>query len=263
MLEELSEEFDITSVTEQGKEKIKIFVAKEMPVTIILNDQELVTLLSSPQELDCLAIGFLVSEGFLHDKNEIQRVLVDQERGIVRVNTSVKVEMAQEKLFKRLITSGCGRGASFYSAADIGEQKVTSEVIIKPGEIFNLMLKFQKISDVYKATHGVHGAALCTNNDILIFCSDVGRHNAVDRVIGKCILEGIDSSGHILLSSGRVSSEILHKIVRADIPVIVSITAPTNLGVKIAQQLGVTLVGRVLGQHRMLIYTNPHRIAEN
>ena len=237
-------------------------VARELPVTIILNDQELVTLLCTPVDLNYLAIGFLASEGLVHGKDEIKRVNVDAQRGVVRVETEMTEESPAELVFKRVITSGCGRGASFYSAADAASQKVDSPMKISAEEVFTLAPEFQHRSTLYRATHGVHGAALCDSKGILVFSEDIGRHNAIDRIFGKCLLEDIATASRVVITSGRITSEIVHKVAKRGIPIIISISAPTDLGVKTADSLGITLIAMVRGPN-MDIYTHDWRVIRN
>lgn len=256
-----TERVSILKFTETGSTGIEDMVAKESPLTVILNNRELVTLLCSPENLKYLAVGFLFSEGLLKSKDEIKKIIVDDRRGVVRVDTEGDTELASDALFKRFITSGCGRGASFYSAIDAQDQvKVESRLEISTLEVLALVHEFQHRSQVYRSTGGVHSAALCDIRDILVFNEDIGRHNAVDKIFGACILNDIATDDHILITSGRVSSEILLKIARRNVPVIVSKSAPTNLGVRLANDLGVTLVGFVRGK-RMNVYTHAWRIA--
>jgi len=258
-----TEKLAVLKLTETSSSSIEDVVAKESPLTIILNNRELVTLLCSPANLRYLAVGFLFSEGLLKSKDEIKKILVDNRRGVVRVETEGDEELASDALFKRFITSGCGRGASFYSALDAQDQvKVESRLKISTLEILALVHEFQHRSQVYRSTGGVHSAALCDIRDILVFNEDIGRHNAVDKIFGACILNDIATDDHILITSGRISSEILLKIARRNVPVIVSKSAPTNLGVKLANDLGVTLVGFVRGK-RMNVYTHDERITTN
>jgi len=257
------EKIPIIRLTEGSKLDIEDTVVREIPFTIILNNEELVTLLCSPADLKYLAAGFLFSEGLLHGKDEINKILVDEHRGIVRVETKESVESGKDVLFKRFITSGCGRGASFYSAADVQAQnKIESQISISAREIFVLVKKFQHRSQVFLATGGVHSAALCDTMNILIFNEDIGRHNAIDKIFGKCLLEDIPTDNRIIITSGRVSSEILLKVAKRGIPIIISKSSPTNLGVKLAEDLGITLIGFVRGK-RMNIYTNIGRIAND
>ena len=258
-----TEKVSILKFTETGSSSIEDMVAKESPLTIILNNREVVTLLCSPENLRYLAVGFLFSEGLLKSKDEIKKILVDDRRGVVRLETEGDEELASDALFKRFITSGCGRGASFYSAIDAQDQvKVESRVEISTLEVLALVHEFQHRSQIYRSTGGVHSAALCDIRDVLVFGEDIGRHNAVDKIFGECILNDIATDDHIIITSGRISSEILLKIARRNVPMIVSKSAPTNLGVRLANDLGVTLVGFVRGK-RMNVYTHAERITTN
>ena len=252
----------IQRVTKEGRSSTEEVFAREFPVTIILNGQELVTMLCSPRNLEYLAAGFLSSEGFLKSKNEIKKIMADNARGVVRLETEEDKEFAQEVLFKRIISSGGGRGASFYSAADATSQKVESQMEISTDEVFALVNEFQHSSQLYLATGGVHSAALCDRKSILVFSEDIGRHNAIDKIFGKCLLEDIPTDDRVIITSGRISSEILHKVAKRGIPIIISIAAPTNLGVRIADNLGITLIGSVRGK-KMNVYTNDWRIVRN
>ena len=255
------EKFEITQIDDNSRMQTEVAAVREYPVTIIFNGQELVTLLCTPKDLNYLAIGYLSSEGFIRNPEEIKNVMVDEVRGVVRVTTTGETPISQEVAFKRLITSGCGRGASFYSAVDAGSQKIESKMEIAAADIFNLVMTFQHASELYRITHGVHSAALCDKKEIIAFSDDIGRHNAIDRVFGKCMLENIPTEDRVILTSGRCSSEILHKVVKKGVPVIVSVSVPTNLGIKIAESLGITLIGRVRGRTKMNIYSNAWRIS--
>jgi FdhD protein len=262
-MENKVERFPILRLTEKGRSSIEDVVAREFPFTIILDNQELVTLLCSPTNLKYLATGFLLSEGLLKSKNEIKKIIVDDRRGVARVETERDRELDRDVLFKRLITSGCGRGASFYSAADAQNQtKIESRIEVSILEVFTLVSEFQHHSQVYRATGGVHSAALCDTKHILVFNEDIGRHNAVDKVIGECILNDISTDDHVIITSGRISSEILLKVAKRNIPMIISKSAPTNLGVSLADDLGITLIGFVRGK-RMNVYTHEWRIKTN
>ena len=257
---DITQRLSTLRVTEAGKKDIDDVVVTEFPLTIILNNRELVTLLCSPAGLKYLAIGFLFSEGFIRSKDEIRKIIVDDLRGVVRVETEKGDESIDELVFKRFITSGCGRGASFYSAADVQDQaRIESQIVISADEVFALVNEFQHNSEVYLATHGVHSAALCDRQSISVFHDDIGRHNAVDKVFGECLLRDISTDDRIIITSGRISSEILLKVAKGKIPIIISKTAPTNLGVKLAADLGVTLIGFVRGR-RMNVYSHGWRV---
>ena len=225
-----------------------------------MNNQELVTLLCSPTDLNYLAIGFLSSEGLLKSRGEIKKIVVDDQRGVVRVETEEDKGLDSQLLFKRLITSGCGKGASFYSDADVKNQvKVESQIVISAPQVFALVKEFQHRSQVYKTTGGVHSAALCDTKSIIVFSEDIGRHNAIDKIFGECILTDLPTDDGIIITSGRISSEILLKVARRNIPILISKSAPTNLGVRLAADLGVTLIGFARGK-RMNVYTDSWRV---
>ncbi len=259
-MEDETETLSVLRVTEQARGEVEDIVVTEFPLTIFLNSQELVTLLCSPTNLKYLAVGFLLSEGLILGKDDIKNIVVDSQRGIVRVQTADDKELANELLFKRLITSGCGRGASFYNIADAqGKVRVESQIRISAVEVFALVKEFQHHSRIYRTTGGVHSAALCDKKNILVFNEDIGRHNAIDKIFGECILNDIPTEDRIIITSGRVSSEILLKVNKRGIPVLVSKSAPTSLGVRLAADLGVTLIGFVRGK-RMNVYANDWRI---
>jgi FdhD protein len=258
-----TETIPILKLTEEGRSNVEDVVARESPLTIILNNQELVTLLCSPKDLNYLAVGFLSSEALIESKDDIKQIMVDAARGVVRVETTEETTMANELLFKRLITSGCGRGAAFYTAGDVQKRaKVESKTTVSAYEVASLVREFQHHSELYRTTGGVHSAALCDSRSILVFNEDIGRHNAIDKIFGECLLKDTPTDGRVILTSGRISSEILLKVARRNIPIIVSKSAPTDLGVKLANDLGVTLLGFARGK-RVNVYTNDWRIASN
>ena len=256
------ERVPVLKLTEVDRSRLEDIVAREFPLTIILNGRELVTLLCTPKDLKYLTVGFLASEGLLTSRDDIKRLLLDETRGVARVETTVD-KTAADELFKRFISSGCGRGASFYSAADVqGQARIESSLKVSIRDILALVAQFQHHSEVYRATGGVHSAALCDAKNILIFSEDIGRHNAIDKIFGQCLLEDIPTADRIVITSGRISSEILLKVARRNVPIIVSKSAPTDLGVKLANDLGITLLGFVRGK-RMNAYTHDWRISQD
>lgn len=262
MIESETEKIAILRLTGNELHDVEDVVVREFPLTIIFNNQELVTLLCSPANLDYLAIGFLFSEGLLKNKDEIRKVTVDQQRGIARVEVDDNLDLDRDVLFKRLITSGCGRGAAFYNASDATNQRVESRMQIATAGVLALVRDFQHHSVTYRATGGVHSAALCDSNSIIVFSEDIGRHNAIDKIFGQCLLSDMPTDEKLVITSGRISSEILLKVARRNIPIIISKSAPTDLGIQLANDLGITLVGFVRGK-RMNVYTNNWRIVNS
>jgi FdhD protein len=235
-------------------------VASEVPIRLILNDEQLVTLLCTPSELEELAVGFLLSEGLLRERSAIRKL------EFIESDTAVRIELSDlpadwGKLFeKRTISSGCGKGITFTSyRMNTGSRIDVKGKLIGLDGIRKLLTTFRKISSLYLETGGVHSAALSDGKDILFFSEDIGRHNAVDKLIGKAFLQSVPLENKILLTSGRVTSEIMTKAGRNRFPVLISRAAPSCMAISLAEDMGITLVGFARGD-RMNIYTWPNRI---
>jgi len=259
-MESRTEELKIVRIAEKERETKTDVVIREFPLTIFLNNQELVTLLCTPENLENLAVGFLFSEGILQNKEEVQKLTLDQEKGVAWVETTKDKDFVGKLRLKRLITSGCGKGATFHNVVDATTcKKVESKLKISSRQILHLVSDMQRQSKLYRATGGVHNAALADSKNILLFREDIGRHNAIDKILGECFLKGLSTDDKIMFTSGRVSSEILVKIAKSGVPMIVSISAPTNLAVKLAHKLNITLIGFARGK-RLNIYTHDGRV---
>jgi FdhD protein len=252
----------ILRVDGQDVNAIDDVVVREHTATITLNDREVVTLLCSPGKLEYLATGFLLSEGLVRSRDDIiaTRVIGSEQKSTVQVEVKGLVKINDYISSGRLIASSGGRG--FSSGTSSGTEnriKQESRIEVSDREIIALVEKFNRRSPVFAATGGVHSAALCNTEDIMVFSDDIGRHNAVDRVLGECLLKGIATSDRLIITSGRVSSEILLKIAKRNIPVIVSVAPPTDVAIELADNMAITLVGFVRGS-RMNIYTHQWRI---
>ena len=261
-LTDATEVTPVERVTKDDRQDTEDLVTKELPLSIMLNNRELATLLCSPLDLSYLAIGFIFSAGLLKSKDDVEKIIVDDQKGLVRVKTRKSKEPADRPPDKQLITSGGGRVAIWgghYSTDAPGQKKVTSRFSVPAAQVLALVRQFQRKSQIFRATGGVHSAALCDREDILVFSEDIGRHNAIDKVLGRCILESLPTANRIMLTSGRVSSEIVLKVARTGIPILISRSAPTDLGVRLARDLGVTLVGFARGD-KMKVYTKGRRI---
>lgn len=253
------EYFKITKIRGGKRQTAEDTVVREIPLTIIVDDTELVTLLCCPNDLEDLVTGFLFTSGLIKGKEEIKRVVISRDRWIANVDL-IEPRPAKDLIFKRLYTSGCGRGTMFYNVSDIAHRSIIlSDFTIEAVNINNLMTEFQRRSEVYLRTGGVHGAALSDGKAILFFKEDIGRHNAIDKVIGHLLADKEYFENKMMITSGRISSEVLFKAQKCRIPIIVSRSSPTNQAVRLARDMRITLVGFARG-NRMNVYSQEDRI---
>jgi len=243
------------------RQEIEDEVISEFQLTIVFNGEELVTLACSPTMLRPLAAGFLLSEGFVQSKDDIKKIDVDNDKWMVKVEAQETKKGAGSIFKRRFIASGGARGAALYKDGGTDDyQLVRSENVLNWRWITDKMDEFKKRSDIFRSTGGAHSAALCDGSGLKIFAEDIGRHNAIDKVFGRCLLDSIETGDKYLLTSGRVSSEIVLKVAKRGVPFLISKAAPTDLGVKLSEKLGITLVGFVRGS-RMNIYSNGWRVS--
>lgn len=254
------DEKEVVMVRGDDADTVSDKVVREYPVTIYLNGGELVTLLCTPEKLDYLALGFMRSEGFIEGKADVKDIRADYEKGLVYMETREKKELAGKLYGRRTVTSGCGKGTTFFSAWDsLRSKPVTGDFKITCTQVLDLMRQMQERARVFRETGGVHSAALCDREKVLFFCEDIGRHNAIDKIVGESIWNESDLKDRILVSSGRLSSEMMLKAAKLEVPIVVSRSAPTTLGLEIAEKMSITVIGFVRGQ-RLNIYTSPERI---
>jgi len=244
--------------------EIEDTLVTEHTATVLLNNREVVTLLCSPIKLDYLAIGFLLGEGYIKSREDVLKATVssDQQSSTVHIEARASGELAVSAAASRLIASS-GSKTLTSKTVDSGQPgRIISQIKITPTEIRALMERFHHHSPVFEATGGVHSVALCDHQQIIAFSDDIGRHNAMDRVFGECLMKGIDVTNRIVITSGRVSSEILNKVARRGVPVIMSVSAPTDMAVGLADSFGITLIGFIRG-NKMNIYTHRGRVVLN
>ena len=238
----------------RGWEKVDAEVIEESSVTIFVNGQELVTLMASPRDQEQLALGFLKNEGLICEMGEVKDVHVSQSGCCVEVWLSHSIEQPERKI----ITSGCGGGTTFrdpYATA----QPVEDNLTISPGALSNLINQLQQPGSLYSRTRGVHTSGISDGRKILAVAEDVGRHNTLDKIVGFCIQQGIPTKGCILLTTGRISSEMLRKGAQMGCPLIASRNSPTSLSVSLARSWNITLVGYVRNG-RMRVYSHPQKV---
>jgi FdhD protein len=248
---------EIVRVTPEKAHGQHDVVATEVPVTIVAGSVEIATLMATPEALDDLARGFLVTSGLLAPE-DIGAVFVDTDLWQVTVETVRPVDAAL--LVRRTYSSGCGKGVVFASAleADLSALPVTWQV--DASAVFALVHAFRRHSELHQATGGVHSVALARGGEVLVTCDDVGRHNALDKAVGQALRRSLPVAQTMALTTGRIAAEIVHKCRRAEIPMVVSLGATTHQAVLTARRLGVTLVA-FARQGRFSIFAGPERVA--
>lgn len=228
------------------RESVAEPIVREVPFTIYLNDMEIVTLLCTGINLECLALGFLRSEGLIQDRASLEKVEINESEWVAWVRTREQTDLAARLIGKRTITSGCGKGSTFYNSLDaLAARRIRRPISVTENQVRRLMTDLHAHSDLYRETHGVHNCALADKNEILLFRADIGRHNALDMIVGECFRDAIPTEDKILLTTGRITSEILIKAAKVGIPVIVSRSSATNMAVQLAKEMNITAIGRV------------------
>ena len=248
----ISPEIECERFSDEGWAKIPSHVPSEMDLTIFVNQMELVTVLCTPNKLNCLVLGFLYDEGIISSTRDVASMRVCEGDSLADVKLTTPDFKVPER---RMLTSGCGGGATFATKG----QKVESDLRVTPSKVLSLMKQFQDKMDLYRACGGVHASALANASKLLVVAEDIGRHNTLDKIQGECLLRGISTKDKVLLSTGRVSSEMLTKAAKMQVPVIVSRTSPTERAVAMAKDLGIALIGYARAS-RMLVYSHPERL---
>lgn len=232
--------------------------AEEAPVEIEYNGHKLTTLLCTPEELRELALGWLYTQGLIRGLDEVLTLGACDTLQKIVVQTAVD-RYQQASGWRQVITSGCGGGSLPGEQWETLLSPIQSTLRVSLAEIQKMAKEMLLHAPLYQKTGGVHGAALAQDGAIVAQAEDIGRHNAVDKVIGKALLRGIDLSFCVLLATGRLSSEMALKAVQAGIPVVVSLSIPTTLAVRVAEAAGIALVGRAVRSHPF-VYGNLARV---
>jgi FdhD protein len=244
---------------EKGKLRTSDHVpVQEFPLSLIVNGRELATLISSPHDLRFLVAGFLRLQGFVQGLEDFQMFSVCEDFGVA--NVIIKGEIPEQ--LKPAITSGCGTGITFNLQQKMqvkGKGSTNSDFHFLPEDLFALMDQLARFAGEYRKSGGIHSAAVGEGRSILLYSEDIGRHNTLDRIAGEALFKGIDLKGKILLTSGRVSTEMVTKAAMLGISLIASRTSPTDLAVQLAKDAGITLVG-YLRASGFNIYTYPESL---
>jgi len=259
-------EIEITRVDVRSKETSRMsdFVAEEKPLCIFINKKPYATVFCSPSNLKEMTVGHLISEGIAKSVKDIEEVSVRASKTVYSANvkSNINVERRQ-KLLKssyRIIRSACGSSLPYSSLAK--HPRIRSSLTIKAEMILNCVNRLNFSAEIFRKTGGVHVATIyTTDGHVEAFAEDVGRHNAVDKVIGIGALRGIDFSACFLAVSGRLTGDMVLKAARVGLPIVASLAAALDSGIAVAKEAGLTLVGFVRG-NRMNVYTFPERILQ-
>ena len=247
-------ELDVVSdrFSDKGWGKTSSHLPSEMALAIYVNRQQLVTILCTPSKLNCLVLGFLYAEGIIADVADVASMRVCEEESLADVMLS---NPEYEVPTVRTLTSGCGGGATFKTQ----ESRVLSDLVTTPEEVLSLMKQLQEQMVLYQSCGGVHASALADTESLLVVAEDIGRHNTLDKIQGECLLQGLSTRDRLLLSTGRISSEMLLKAAKMQAPVVVSRHSPTGAAVSLARDLGISLIGHASG-NRLSVYSHPERL---
>ncbi|UCH76205.1 MAG: formate dehydrogenase accessory sulfurtransferase FdhD [Rhodospirillales bacterium] len=233
---------------DQDGNPIETRVVVERPLTLFLNGQEIVTMMTIGDHPGYLAVGYLINQNMLRPDDEITAVEYEDDIQTVVVRTKTRTDF-EEKLRKKTLTSGCAQGTVFGDLMErFDEVRLPGDAILKTSWLYALTKKINTSPSLYLAAGAIHGCVLCEEDRPLIYMEDVGRHNAIDKIAGYMAMNGIASDGKIFYTTGRLTSEMVIKTVQMGIPILISRSGFTAWGVELARKAGLTLIGRAKGK---------------
>jgi len=250
---------------DQSGRPVTASVTVERPLTIFLNSQEIVTVMTICDYPEYLAVGYLVNQNMLAPDEPIRGVEYEADIEAVVVRTDRQTDF-EEKLKKKTLTSGCAQGTVFGDLMESFDEVALSDAVhLRTSALYRLLKKINTAPSLYLEAGAIHGCVLCEDDRPLIYMEDVGRHNAVDKIAGYMRLEGIDGRDKLFYTTGRLTSEMVIKTVQMGIPILISRSGFTAWGVELARDANLTLIGRargnrfvaLAGQHRLINDTAP------
>ena len=228
-------------------------ITGERPLTLYIDKQEIVTLMTLGKNPELLVIGYLYNQGFIKKKNDLKSIQVDWDIESAVVVTNGGISNLEKRLEKRTVTSGCGQGTVFGDMMEDLDNIKLNPPALRQSSFYRLLKNIREYNEVYKKSGAVHGCALCIDENIEKFIEDVGRHNATDAIAGYMLLEEIDGSDKLFYTTGRLTSEMIIKVAKMGIPILFSRAGITKMGLELSQKLGVTTISRAAGKH-FLVY---------
>ncbi len=255
---------------DQDGQRIETAVVVERPLTLFLNGQEIVTMMTIGDYPDYLAVGFLLNQNMLRPDDVITAVEVDEDIEVAVVRTERETDY-EDKLKKKVRTSGCAQGTVFGDLMETFEQvRLPAEAELRTSWLYSLARQINTMPSLYLGAGAIHGCVLCQADRPLVYMEDVGRHNAVDKIAGYMFLNGIAPQDKIFYTTGRLTSEMVIKTVQMGIPILISRSGFTAWGVDLARQANLTLIGRARGKRfvalagaeRIVFDADPETVAE-
>lgn len=227
---------------------IDMRVITEKPLTLFLNSQEIVTMMTIGDYPKYLAVGYLINQNMLRGADDIKSIDYDDDLGVIVIRTEFETNF-EEKMKKKVRTSGCAQGTVFGDVIDAFDDiKLNNNALLKTSWLYSLTKKINTMPSLYLGVGAIHGSVLCKQDEPLAYFEDVGRHNAVDKVAGWMAMNKVSAGDKIFYSTGRLTSEMVIKTVMMGIPILISRSGFTAWGVELAQQSGLTLIGRARGK---------------
>ncbi len=259
----------VAGIDQEGR-PVETAVPVERPLTLFLNSQEIVTMMTVGDHPDCLAVGYLLNQGMLRADDAITGIDYDEEVDAIVVRTARQTDY-EDRLRRRILTSGCAQGTVFGNLMDQLEGVVLDpEAELRTSWIYALSKRINLTPSLYLEAGAIHGCVLCEADRPLIYMEDVGRHNAIDKIAGYMHLHGISPAGKLFYTTGRLTSEMVLKTVQMRIPILISRSGFTAWGVELARQTNLTLIGRakgrrfiaLAGERRIRFDADPAAVAE-
>lgn len=245
-------------------ERVEDSIVTEYSLTVKVNSEEFVTMVCTPDYIEDMVIGYLASEGIIKKFTDIEDIWFQEKEGFIHVKTRSENLFFKNLQGKRHLTSCCGASRSgFVFATDAMTAKSLHAINtgITAEDCFRLMEEMQDSAELFQNTGGVHNASLCNLSGTFVARMDIGRHNALDKIYGHCLKNNIQIHDKVMVFSGRISSEILLKVAKIGCPIVLSKSAPTELALKLAEDLGITTIGFIRNRS-MNVYTHPERILD-
>ncbi|WPB87740.1 formate dehydrogenase accessory sulfurtransferase FdhD [Sediminicoccus rosea] len=259
----------VTGLDHTGAE-VETSVTMERPLTLYLNGQEIVTMMTILDRPEDLAVGYLLNQGMLRAEDRLTAVDYDDDLGVVVVRTEARTDF-EEKLKKKTLTSGCAQGTAFGDLMEgFASVRLSTEVKLRTSDLYRLLHRINTIPSLYLEAGAIHGCALAAADQPLCYMEDVGRHNAVDKIAGWMFRAGVSGADKIFYTTGRLTSEMVIKTVRMGIPILLSRSGFTAWGVELAREANLTLIGRckgkrftvLAGEGRMVFDADPRYVEE-